>query len=114
MSDLTFGELSNAGNSCCVVESGKVFIDVSLLTGETITTLDDLGVFETIAKLMQAGYSAQDDKNETLPTGQKLGAIAEPSSNVPSLDGGEIVATTAYSMRLRYSLDLDNPTAPLS
>lgn len=114
MSDLTFSEISNAGNNCCIVENGKVLIDVSLLTGQPISTLDDAGVFEAIAKLMQAGYAAQDEKNETLATGLKLNAIAEPSSNVPALDGGTIVATTSYSMRLRYSLDLDNPTAPLS
>lgn len=114
MSDLTFNELSIAGNNCCVVNDGKVFIDVSLLTGQSIDELDNVGVLETLAKLMQSAYSAQDEKNETLATGQKLNAIAEPSSNVPALDGGSIVATTSYSMRLRYSLDLDNPTAPLS
>lgn len=114
MSDLSFSELSVAGNSCCSVVGGKVFIDVSLLIGEPVAALSSLGVFETLAKLLLSAYEAQEEKNELLASGSKLGAISPPASNVPTLDGGVIVATTEYSMRLKYSLNLDNPTSPVS
>lgn len=114
MTDLTFLELSEAGNNCCVVVDGKVYIDVSLLTGDTISSLNDQNVLEMLAKLLKAGYEAQEERNESLASGLKLGAISPPSSNVPILDGGKIIVTTEFSLRLRYAVDLDNPTSPLS
>jgi len=114
MADITFSELSAAANNCCIESNGKVLIDPSLLTGETIANLSDGGVLETLAKLMKSAYEAQEEKNELLQQGQKLGALSPPSSNVPALDGGKIITTTEYAMRLKYSVDLDRPSSPLS
>ena len=99
--NLTFQELLTALEadglpSAIVVDAAakKVFIDVSVLTGENITSLSQSGVVEALYKLRKGAGAAQQTVNENQADGEQLAAFP-PSSFGPPVDG--FVSTTLVS-----------------
>lgn len=102
--NLTFQELQTALEadglpSAIVVDAtaNKVFIDVSVLTGENITSLSQSGVVEALYKLRKGAGAAQETVNEGQIDGERLAAFPASSFGAP-VDG--FVSTTLVSTYL--------------
>lgn len=70
-------------NSITIV-NGKVYIDVSILTGDTRTSLSDFGVIEFLHKFITASKSAQDSNNNAYAIGERLASFPAISTSPPA------------------------------
>jgi hypothetical protein len=110
--DLTWQQLQTAiaVNNAITVSGGKVVIDVSLVTGDTIGSLSDKGVIEFCHKLLNAAYKAQTAANQNIATGQRLNSFSQPIFGSIAIDqDGNSRLTITRQVTALVELDQDNP-----
>lgn len=112
--DLTFQQLSDelpAG--ALLVDGGNVKIDVSALTGDSVTDLSATGVLEAFYKLIQGATAAQTALNETALEGEALSSFSTGSLGAPQIqtDGTFAVQTTS-AVAFVIPLDPSTVTGP--
>lgn len=79
--DLTWQQLqAQLPAGSLAVVSGKVMMDVGLVSGQVIDALTDTGVVKTFNTLLNSGLAAQSTVNTGQVAGEKLAAFATPTS----------------------------------
>lgn len=97
MADLTWAQVAaKAPTDAIVVSAGKVMIDVSLLTGDTVDALSDEGVTEFMIKLHDACNQAQTTAN-AVPGATQINAFPTPSYGTPLRESNGTVASSVNS-----------------
>lgn len=98
ITDLTWQQLADKLPANAVkLDTGKVIIDVGVLTGTTVDGLTDTGVVKAIAALMSAGFQAQATVNEPQVAGEKLAAFNTPVNG--AIASGYVPITRAIVTR---------------
>ena len=87
-SDLTFQQLATAAPAGAVsLSGGDVVISASLLTGDTIDSLSDMGVIEFCIKLLNAAENAQATANTGVASPNRLASFFSSYSSVTTVNG---------------------------
>ncbi len=85
------------------------YIDLSTLTGDSITALTNNGVIETVVKLIQAGLRAQATINDGVSAGSQLNAFLTPTTTAPTVaTDGTINTDITFRVFARASTNLDD------
>lgn len=108
--DLTWQELQTELTALgyadvVTISGGKVVLDVSVVVGETVDGLSDMGVVEFLYKIRQAAGNAQATVNEDLAADEQLTSFPAFSYSAPTTDG--FVGVTHVSSYL-IPLNLNN------
>ena len=112
MNDLTWQQLQAAigVSGAITLVSGKVVIDPSLITGDTLDSLNDYGVLEFIYKLLGFGQKAQSQLNQGRTSGNRLNSFGSTIFGaVSQAETGEARLTASRNITVVVNLDQDNP-----
>ena len=106
ITDLTWQQVQDALGiaGAIALDTGKIVIDTSLVTGDTIDGMTDMGVLKFLNKLIEACVEAQTTVNDGQVAGERLNAFSAPSFGNPT--NGAVVATRT----IRFALQLDSTT----
>lgn len=118
--DLTFTQLAAAlpANSIVVSDGSTpltagVYINASNVTGDAIDALGDMGVVETMAKLLKAGRTAQETINANAAQGESLNAFSTPANSAPTIDeNGNFNFQSSRSVTVEVTANLDTAAGP--
>ena len=95
--DLTWNQLQQdiGIQGCIQISNNSISIDVSILTGQTYTDLNALGVAEFVHKLLNACNKSQVRINQGVEVGQRLAAFPSATLGTPSKDSDGVLRVTA-------------------
>lgn len=93
------------------MSGANIVINASLLTGDTYTDLNSLGVTEFVNKLIDYCNKAQTKVNQGVEVGQRLAAFPNASLGTPTKDTDGILRITCNQQVLsRLRVDTDQVT----
>ena len=85
-----------------------VQLNITELTGDEHSSLDETGIIETVYKLLDACNSTQDKINEN--NDQPLRSFTKSFGNISTNDDGVTVQTIRIELTANAPLDIDNLT----
>lgn len=115
---ITFQHLQDNGqipaNSFKVID-GKLHLDVGVLIGESVTTLNSPKLVEMLTKLLIGAYQAQTTYNLTALVGQRVNSFSEPMSGTnqfyPNMNPPGYYGTMQCTVVGLVPADINNITA---
>lgn len=113
--DLTWSQVNTAiGSNAISVSGGTVVIDVSVVLGDSITSLNDMKVVEFVYKLLVRCYNAQITANVGL-TSNTLSSFSSPSySSVQDQNGLDPTMDATMMCTVRVPLDTNLAVGPIT